>query len=52
MGGLSLMCWRRNSPQATGTRPIHEETGELTPLETYNVGQRPMWVLTTRLGDA
>ena len=31
---------------------IHEETGELTPLETYNVGQRPMWVLTTRLGDA
>jgi len=31
---------------------IHGETGELTPLETYNVGQRPMWVLTTRLGDA
>ena len=31
---------------------IYGETGELTPLETYNVGQRPMWVLTTRLGDA
>src|SRR5467141_888522 len=31
---------------------IHGETGELTPLEIYNVGQRPMWVLTTRLGDA
>ena len=31
---------------------IHGETGELTPLETYSVGQRPMWVLTTRLGDA
>jgi 6-phosphogluconolactonase len=31
---------------------INGETGELTPLETYNVGQRPMWVLTTRLGDA
>ena len=31
---------------------IHGETGELTPLETSNVGQRPMWVLTTRLGDA
>jgi 6-phosphogluconolactonase len=30
---------------------IHGETGELTPLETYSVGQRPMWVLTTRLGD-
>jgi 6-phosphogluconolactonase len=29
---------------------IHEATGELTPLETYPVGQRPMWVLTTRLG--
>jgi len=30
---------------------IHEGTGALTPLETYPVGQRPMWVLTTRLGD-
>jgi 6-phosphogluconolactonase len=30
---------------------IHEETGALTPLETYPVGQRPMWVLTTHLGD-
>ena len=30
---------------------INGETGELTPLETYAVGQRPMWVLVTRLGD-
>src|SRR5262245_46261570 len=40
---------------ATGrlaTYRIHGETGALTPLETYSVGQRPMWVLTTRLGDA
>jgi 6-phosphogluconolactonase len=29
---------------------INGETGELTPLETYAVGQRPMWVLMTRLG--
>ncbi len=30
---------------------INADTGELTPLETYAVGQRPMWVLVTRLGD-
>ena len=30
---------------------INGATGELTPLETYSVGQRPMWVLVTRLGD-
>lgn len=30
---------------------INGETGELTPLETYSVGNRPMWVLITRLGD-
>ncbi len=30
---------------------INGETGVLTPLETYAVGQRPMWVLVTRLGD-
>lgn len=30
---------------------IEGETGALTPLETYPVGQRPMGVLTTRLGD-
>lgn len=29
---------------------INGDTGELTPLQTYNVGRRPMWVLTTRLG--
>jgi len=27
------------------------ETGELTPLEIYSVGKRPMWVLMTNLGD-
>ena len=30
---------------------IHGDTGELTPLETYSVGNRPVWVLVTRLGD-
>ena len=30
---------------------INGDTGELTPLETYSVGQRPMWVLVTSLGD-
>ena len=30
---------------------INGDTGELTPLETYSVGQRPMWVLLTSLGD-
>ena len=30
---------------------INGNTGELTPLETYTVGQRPMWVLTTHLDD-
>jgi 6-phosphogluconolactonase len=29
---------------------VNRETGALTPLETYAVGQRPMWVLITRLG--
>jgi 6-phosphogluconolactonase len=28
---------------------IHPDTGELTPLETYEGGNRPMWVLLTRL---
>ena len=30
---------------------INGDTGELTPLETYSVGNRPMWVLVTSLGD-
>jgi 6-phosphogluconolactonase len=30
---------------------IQDETGTLTPLATYAVGQRPMAVLVTRLGD-
>ena len=29
---------------------VNSDTGELTPLETYSVGERPMWVLITRLG--
>ena len=29
---------------------VNSDTGELTPLETYAVGKRPMWVLMTRLG--
>ena len=29
---------------------IDAQTGGLTPLETYPVGERPMWVLTTTLG--
>jgi 6-phosphogluconolactonase len=30
---------------------VNGDTGELTPMETYSVGERPMWVLITRLGD-
>ena len=30
---------------------INGETGVLTPLSTYAVGQRPAAVLATRLGD-
>ena len=30
---------------------INGDTGALTPLETYSVGQRPMGVLITSLGD-
>ena len=30
---------------------INGDSGELTPLETYSVGERPMWVLVTSLGD-
>ena len=29
---------------------VNSDTGELTPLGTYDVGKRPMWVLMTRLG--
>ena len=29
---------------------INGDTGGLTPLETYSVGKRPMWVLVTSLG--
>ena len=28
---------------------VHQDNGELTPLETYEAGNRPMWVLITRL---
>ena len=30
---------------------VNGDTGELTPLETYPVGKRPMWVLITSLGS-
>jgi 6-phosphogluconolactonase len=30
---------------------IDGSTGQLTPLGTYSVGERPMWVLATTLGD-
>ena len=30
---------------------IDQASGKLNPMATYPVGQRPMWVLTTRLGD-
>jgi len=30
---------------------IDQATGKLDRMATYPVGQRPMWVLTTRLGD-
>ena len=39
---------------ATGRLSSHSidgDTGEMTPLATYDVGARPMWVLTTTLGD-
>jgi 6-phosphogluconolactonase len=29
---------------------VNRDTGALTPLGTYDVGKRPMWVLITRLG--
>ncbi len=29
---------------------VNGDTGELTPLEIYSVGKRPMWVLITNLG--
>ena len=29
---------------------VNSDTGALTPLGTYDVGKRPMWVLITRLG--
>ena len=30
---------------------VNGDTGEMTPLGTYAVGERPMWVLTTTLGN-
>ena len=29
---------------------VNSDTGALTPLGTYDIGKRPMWVLITRLG--
>jgi len=31
---------------------INQDTGELTPLEVYDVGKRPMWVLITNIGGS
>ncbi len=39
---------------ATGRLSSHSidgATGQMTPLATYDVGARPMWVLTTTLGE-
>ena len=37
---------------ATGRLSSHSvEEGRMTPLATYDVGARPMWVLTTTLGE-
>ncbi len=39
---------------ATGRLSSHRingDTGEMTPLATYDVGARPMWVLTATLGE-
>ena len=30
---------------------INQDTGELNPSEIYDVGNKPMWVLTTKLGE-
>ena len=30
---------------------INQDSGELTPTQIYEVGKRPMWVLTTKLGE-
>ncbi len=37
---------------ATGRMSSHSvDAGRMTPLATYDVGARPMWVLTTTLGE-
>ena len=28
---------------------VKQDNGELTPMETYEVGKKPMWVLITKL---
>jgi 6-phosphogluconolactonase len=47
--GTFLFAAGNQSGRLTSYR-VNGETGALTPLETYAVGQRPMWVLMTRLG--
>ena len=44
---------RRRLRHRTPQLPQHQrrDTGEMTPLATYDVGARPMWVLTTTLGE-
>jgi 6-phosphogluconolactonase len=47
-GGNFLFAAGSESGRLTGYR-IEGETGKLSPLETYSVGKRPMWVLITEL---
>ena len=49
-GGKFLFAAGSESGRLASYR-IDTDTGELTPLETYSVGKRPMWVLVTSLGD-
>ena len=39
-----------STPNRLASYRVNGVTGALTPLETYVVGKRPMWVLMTRLG--
>jgi 6-phosphogluconolactonase len=48
-GGNFLFAAGSESGRLASFR-INADTGELAPLETLPLGQRPMWVLTTRLG--
>jgi 6-phosphogluconolactonase len=34
-----------------GSYRVNGDSGKLEPMEVYDVGRRPMWVLTTKLGE-